>query len=195
MMRIGFILSSFPCLSETFILSQIKGLIDKGHDLHILAENNPHETIIHADFQEYSLQKRTSYCSVSKKSKLKKRLSFLSKFLCCLFVSPLKTLKVFLHLTKEDGVFSYSAFNCTIPFLMRRYNIIHCHFGTIGHVGVLLKKMGLCKNLVTTFYGYDVSSFVKKRGKNCYCELFDASDRLLVLSQNMKKRLIELGAN
>ena len=36
-MRIAFVVNSFPALSETFILDQIAGLIDLGHDVHILS--------------------------------------------------------------------------------------------------------------------------------------------------------------
>jgi colanic acid/amylovoran biosynthesis glycosyltransferase len=45
-MKIGFIVSSFPSLSQTFILNQITGLLDLGHDVEIFARNNPNELII-----------------------------------------------------------------------------------------------------------------------------------------------------
>jgi hypothetical protein len=34
-MKIAFIVGTFPSLSETFILNQITGLIDRGHEVHI----------------------------------------------------------------------------------------------------------------------------------------------------------------
>ncbi|MCC7538461.1 MAG: colanic acid biosynthesis glycosyltransferase WcaL, partial [Deltaproteobacteria bacterium] len=34
-MRIAVVLGGFPNLSETFILDQITGLIDRGHDVHV----------------------------------------------------------------------------------------------------------------------------------------------------------------
>lgn len=194
-MKIAFILNSFPLVSETFILSQITGLLDRGHDLHVLAEKNPHEVIVHADFRKYSLEKRTTYFSVPKKSKFKMRFSLAFKLFYCLLSFPLKTSKSFFCLIREKGGFSYSGFNYAAHFFRRSYEIVHCHFGTIGRIGIILKKLGFCKYLVVTFYGYDVSSYVKKHGKDCYCELFKISDRLLVLSRDMKKRLIELGAD
>ena len=42
-MKIAFIVSGFPTLSETFILNQITGLLDLGHDVEIFAQINPNE--------------------------------------------------------------------------------------------------------------------------------------------------------
>ncbi len=36
-MKIAFIVNDFPLLSETFILNQITGLIDRGHHVDIFA--------------------------------------------------------------------------------------------------------------------------------------------------------------
>jgi len=117
------------------------------------------------------------------------------KFFTCFCLSPINTARVLSYLLKEKGGLSYSKFDFLAPFLIRNDEVVHCHFGTIGHVGVLLKKAGLCRHLVVTFYGYDVSSFIKKNGKDCYCELFQVCDKLLVLSQDMKQKLIALGAD
>ena len=40
-MRIAFIVNRFPALSESFVLKQIVGLLDMGHDVEIFAEENP----------------------------------------------------------------------------------------------------------------------------------------------------------
>jgi len=32
-MKIAFVINEFPCLSETFILNQITGMLDLGHDV------------------------------------------------------------------------------------------------------------------------------------------------------------------
>jgi colanic acid/amylovoran biosynthesis glycosyltransferase len=64
-MRIAFLLQSFPTVSETFILSQVTGLIDLGHDVQVFAERRPEHTQtdepIHPDFQSYNLASRTTY--------------------------------------------------------------------------------------------------------------------------------------
>jgi len=39
--KIAFIVGGFPSISETFILNQITGLIDRGYDIEIFAITNP----------------------------------------------------------------------------------------------------------------------------------------------------------
>src|SRR3970040_2250976 len=60
-MKIGFIVSSFPSLSQTFILNQITGLLDLGHDVEIFARNNPNEQKKHPDVEKYRLMERAYY--------------------------------------------------------------------------------------------------------------------------------------
>ena len=60
-MRIAFIVGEFPALSETFILDQITGLIERGHDVDIFAEKARKESKVHGDFTKFNLAKKTHY--------------------------------------------------------------------------------------------------------------------------------------
>lgn len=54
-MKIAFFVSLFPRLSETFILNQITGLIDRGHDVDIYAYDNGKDPKVHAHAVEEQL--------------------------------------------------------------------------------------------------------------------------------------------
>jgi hypothetical protein len=61
-LRIAFFLGSFPVISETFILRQITGLLDLGHDVRIFANARPEEAApIHPEVAKYHLLNRTTY--------------------------------------------------------------------------------------------------------------------------------------
>ncbi|OHB69691.1 MAG: hypothetical protein A2W23_10185 [Planctomycetes bacterium RBG_16_43_13] len=60
-MKIVYLVGSFPKLSETFILNQITGLIDRGHEVEIVAYHNPKEEKVHADVIKYGLLEKTHY--------------------------------------------------------------------------------------------------------------------------------------
>lgn len=60
-MNITYIVGSFPRLSETFVLSQITGLIDMGHEVNIIAARPSGEEIVHDDVKEYGLLEKTTY--------------------------------------------------------------------------------------------------------------------------------------
>ena len=48
-MRIGFIVENFPALSETFILNQMIGLMDTGHEIRIFASKRGQDIVIHEE--------------------------------------------------------------------------------------------------------------------------------------------------
>jgi len=60
-MNITYIVGSFPKLSETFVLSQITGLIDMGHKVNIIAARPSGEEIVQDDLKEYGLLEKTTY--------------------------------------------------------------------------------------------------------------------------------------
>lgn len=60
-MRIAFIVIRFPLLSETFILNQIVGLIERGHEVDIYAYKAGDTSKMHPDVEKYHLLNRTYY--------------------------------------------------------------------------------------------------------------------------------------
>lgn len=60
-MKVAFIVVRFPLLSETFILNQITGLIDRGHEVDIYAYQPGDTSKMHPDVEKYHLLNRTHY--------------------------------------------------------------------------------------------------------------------------------------
>jgi len=60
-MKIAFIVPVFPSLSQTFVLNQITGLIDRGHEVDIFAKISGTEPKIHDDVINYHLLDHTYY--------------------------------------------------------------------------------------------------------------------------------------
>jgi colanic acid/amylovoran biosynthesis glycosyltransferase len=82
-----------------------------------------------------------------------------------------------------------------IPFLRRAdYDIIHSQFGNLSEVGLLLRETGLFQGkLVTSFRGYDISSYVEANGPAVYKQLFRNGDLFLCVSENIRGKLLGLG--
>ena len=59
-MKIAIVVGMFPKISETFIVSQITGLIDRGHEVTIIASERAEEAR-QADVIEYKLVDHTIY--------------------------------------------------------------------------------------------------------------------------------------
>jgi len=73
-MRIAFFIGLFPCMSETFILKQITGLIDRGHDVDIFARFRGRYSQVYEEVQKYRLLQRTFYSPSMPDNKFKRLL-------------------------------------------------------------------------------------------------------------------------
>lgn len=194
-MKIAFIVGSFPKLSETFIINQVTGLIDRGHDVEIFASKKPEEPKQHSAVSEYNLLKKTHYPK-SDISSYRNRLKKAAELFCKSFKEP--------ELFDSFNIMKYrkESYNLSIPFRVnqfleneKKFDIVHCHFGPNGKLGSFLKGNDLISGkLVTTFYGHDVSRYLCQEGKNTYNHLFETGDLFLCLSHHIKNRLIRLGA-
>ena len=96
-MKIAFIVNKFPAVSETFILNQITGLIDMGHQVEIFARHPSADTKQHSDVDKYDLLDHTHYCDSIGKNKTMRRAKtlllvainfFRSPIICLLYTSP-----------------------------------------------------------------------------------------------------------
>jgi colanic acid/amylovoran biosynthesis glycosyltransferase len=200
-MKVAFLVSSFPALSETFILNQITGLIEQGIHVDVFARGPRKERIVHPDIQKYNLQKYTYYYG-KKYQKIPR--SIFMRVLKIIYLSVKYLLNNPLPLWRSLFLFNYGNLTKRISLLytveklkivrLDHYDIIHCHFGDNGRFGITLKDLGLLKGkVITTFYGWDCSSYLEKKGRHIYRELFARGDLILCLSEEMKLRLIQLG--
>lgn len=60
-MRIAVVVSEFPSLSETFVLNQVTGLLDRGHEVDIVADIRGVGPHVHPAVRAYDLEARTYY--------------------------------------------------------------------------------------------------------------------------------------
>jgi colanic acid/amylovoran biosynthesis glycosyltransferase len=191
-MKIAFIVHVFPRLSETFILNQITGLIDLGHEVDIFAELDPGEGKVHQQVEEYQLLRQTHYF-IDSKQKWSHRRKYLLLLLKNLHKSPAKIIRA-LIVAKRFKIRPREALRYVIPFLGKDYDIIHCQFATLGNIGIFLKEVGISGKVVASFRGFDASRIVKANPR-IYDDLFERGDLMLPNCNWFRKRLIDLGCN
>jgi len=191
-MKIAFIVGRFPTISETFILNQITGLIDLGHGVDIYATDKSDERKVHSDVKKYQLMRRVHYFAMPS-NKLTRVLKAIVLIIANFHRGPVKILKS-LNISKYGKkALSLRLLYALIPFLGKRFDIIHCHFGPNGIIGVYLKEIGIDSKFVTTFYGYDMSTFILSNGNNVYKKLFSKGDLFISISEYWKKKLVKIG--
>ena len=197
-MKIAFIVEAFPVLSQTFVLNQITGLLDRGHEVDIYAELNENISKTHPDVEKYDLLSRAFYHPQVPQDKFRRFLKGAWLFLTHFAIAPLlilRSLNVFKY--KKDAA-SLRLLYSVIPFVKRRpaYDVIQCHFGLLGIKGMLLRDVGALQGKhMTAFHGVDMSQNLQMLGESVYNDLFQAGDRFLPISQHWQNRLIQLGCD
>ena len=192
-MRIAFIVDAFPKLSESFVVKQITGLLDMGHDVYVFANVDPHDSEISAEVLEYSLVGRTTYVNSGSSNKHVRRLKILARLFCKSFVAPRYTTRAMSKLLSDPNGFSYQMLNYTMAFIGKQFDAVHCHFGPAGIIGAFLKSVGFDFRLVSTFHGYDVTTYVQQNGNDVYQQLFELGDVFTYNSEATKQKVIALG--
>jgi len=194
-MRVAFITSMFPAVSETFILAQVTGLIDLGHQVDIYA-TRAGDGPVHGDVEKYHLPARTRY--IRDFSTVKGRGERLARAVGILLPQVWRdpaSVARWCGVVRAKGM--YEALNLLFklaPFWAGRYDVIHTHFGPTGGTWIWLKRFTRAP-YVCAFYGYDISSYVETHGREVYRELFAEADAILALSEHMKLQLTALGCD
>jgi colanic acid/amylovoran biosynthesis glycosyltransferase len=197
-MKIAFIVNRFPRLSETFVLNQITGLIDRGHTVEVFANEPANDPTVHQDVIDYGLLERTAYYNGYKATPRNPR-KRLSSALAVVGEQarrhPVPLAHAFNVVRHGKRAASLRLLHEITPFLRRGpYDVVHAHFGTSGALGAFLQGIGaLSGPLVTTFYGHDISSYVKANGPGVYGELFARGDRFLHISAYLRDKLLAIG--
>lgn len=202
-MRVAFIVGHFPRLSETFILNQATGLIDRGHQVDIFSEYEGDWDHVHPDVMRYGLRQRTYRLQTVPKGYLERALKGLWLLLTRFPRAPrlmVRSLNIFRHGSEAAGLWllygAASLVDSGLPQQGTQYDIIHCQFGTQGHRGWFLQRvMQPVPKLIVMFRGHDISStsYVRAEGTKTYAGLFKATDRCLTNCKFFRQRLIELG--
>ncbi len=218
--RIAIFLSSFPVLSETFILRQITGLLDMGYEVDIFADTRG--DIDGAALGEASTQKllnRTTFMDMppeaapwempvwpitgrtwipgSERSSLNllRIARAFPKFVQCFCLAPRiprELLKRSEYGYRAASLSSLYRFAQLSRMSSRNYFVLHAHFGPAANSFRFAR--GLWKRpLVVTFHGYDFSAVPRTEGREVYQKLFQDADTVTVNCDYARERVCELG--
>lgn len=196
-MRIGILIDSFPLISQSFVINQVVGLLKKGNEVRILARRGGGEERVHGEVLDFDLLKHTLYAPCPG-NRLYRIILAASSFIQVFRRSPKSAGKLLRSLDPfrfGKSALNFRLFFDVLPLLpSTEYDVVYCHFGPNGLRAVSLKEIGVLKGpVVTVFHGYDVSKYPLRYGLDVYKNLFFSGDLFLPVSENWRKRLIELG--
>ncbi len=217
-LRIGIFVGTFPVASETFILRQITGLLDLGHDVHIFANARGDGDVVHDSVQRYELMKRTTFIDgpvesvvwelpvrplrgdtwppgsekpISNVTRLEHALPVLQE---CGASSARLT-----HHVLNKSEYGYRAQSlsggyrlATLLRSKRKFDVLHAHFGPVANAFRFARELFQAP-FVVSFHGYDFCTVPRQEGRDVYSRLWPSVDAVLANSKYTSQRLLGLG--
>ena len=184
----------FPILSETFVLNQIAGMLERGCEVDIYAERCGDTDKVHPLVKKYALQEKTYYLPELPENLLVRLVRGIGLILRYSLICPRQLLRSLYPFPLTNLTLSLWLLHTIIPNLKQNYDIIHCQFGTQSYRGMAFRQVNVPNaKLITTFRGHDISSFVRQKGKNVYKQLFCYGDFFLTNCDFFRNKAIALG--
>lgn len=191
--HVVFVVGVFPAVSETYITGQIAGLLEREIRVSICSFRRGDPVHAAASYEAHKMGALTTY------------LDFPERWTRRAVVAGRAALRLLRYkpvaLFRTLNFFRYGADAWSLkllcwagPFAGLEADIVHCHFGPIAdRFRILRDILGLRQPWLTTFYGYDVSQVPQQKGREVYRALARECPQFLVMSEDMKRRVIALG--
>ena len=175
-LRILYVVTTFPSVTETFIATQVADMIDRGHDCIIFSYNSSTDAVVHQLVTDYGLEKHTVTHFKNENSKwgiLKGIFRFF-----CKHAFELNYKLLFSLLVPFSGsgktVLRKAYWDMPVFLLRRKYDVVHCHFGFNGVKLARLKKLGILneERCFVSFHGSDLTPSKVVEYRELYADLF-----------------------
>ena len=189
-LTIAFVVDHFPALSETFILNQITGLLERGHAVDIFATMPRKDEAMHPDVERYGLLQRTR--NITYPQNLLERVVRATGLLIA-HVPRYPALLRVMNMSRYGGPAPSLRVLYPAAHFMKRYDIVHCQYGHNGEaVGALVKELGLQRRIVTTFHRFDIR-LAQREGIGIFRRLLAQGDCFIAISEYNRQQLLAWG--
>jgi colanic acid/amylovoran biosynthesis glycosyltransferase len=172
--RVAVVVGDFPRLSETFIVSQICGLLDAGIDVTVFADARDKNGLSHPLLKTRDIMSSARFAG--------------DHFLYRLADTLHRPYRMIMAM-------KLLATDATDTGLAEDFDVVLCHFGVNGLRALRAKHRGNVKGQIwTAFHGYDLNAHFQHQTRARYSELFREGDLIIPACENFKTQLIGYGA-
>jgi glycosyltransferase involved in cell wall biosynthesis len=180
-MRIVLVVPAFPKLSETFIISKFRGLLQRGWDVHMVcSESDQDEWEWFKEFQ--NLRDRVHVTWPARPRWLAALLTPLA-LVRCLVHNPADTVRYVFKGWQKFGIGVFRQLYFDAEFLVLQPELIHFEFGSIAVNRMTVKDL-LKYKVVVSFRGYDLN-YVGIDIASYYKDVWAGSDAVHCLGEDL----------
>ena len=194
-MKIAFFVDHFPLVSETFVLAQVAGMIQRGHDVTIFANKVLDPDVRHPVLDSYKLMDKVVVRPTVRRNWLRRLGQGVGTLVAAAAAGRLATALAAVN------IFRLGAGALRMNLLIRAgahfehedFDVLHCQFGQLGIEVSDLRSCGVLKGtLITSFRGADATRIASQKPEK-FRNLFATGDRFLAVSDSIRDQLVELG--
>lgn len=193
-MRTAHLIGVFPKLSETFVLNQLTGLIERGVEVDLFGMAQGDLATVHRDVRRYGLLTRDRHLKLPR-GRLERALTA-ARHLMQPYAWRRGTLAALNPLRHGKRALNLEVLYTALSFLKAPpCDLLHCHFGNLGPIGLELRRQRIFKGkLITAFRGADLTSMLRHQ-PDLYRELLKEGELFLPISDFFRDKLIALGGD
>jgi colanic acid/amylovoran biosynthesis glycosyltransferase len=194
-MTVLYILTQFPTYSETFVFDEIRGHLEHGAEVEIVVLGDTGASDFPVGDYGDQVSNRTTYLGLEPATKLRRRMKILSAGIAS--VVGLRTVVEAWRLWRREQLSACEVLiGAVIASKFRNVEIVHCHFGHIGRLGLAVKRqMPVDPALVVTFHAFELVKPWSQPLDRFYGPIFRSDARLLPICGSWRTRLISAGAS
>jgi colanic acid/amylovoran biosynthesis glycosyltransferase len=173
-LRIIYYVSSFPTVSETFIVNQIADILDRGHEIAIYAFQKNKGFGVHGKIREYNLLEKTTFAPDLPSSFRGRAIKALQCFDLSAYCWNIFRYTSSLRDFGWSSIIPFRRFVCALDIAKHmqqfRPDILHSHFGFNAILPMCVQRAGIYPSakMVVSFHGGDLHGSHKKRYKNLF---------------------------
>jgi colanic acid/amylovoran biosynthesis glycosyltransferase len=193
-LRIAMVVGQFPAHSTTFIVNQICGLLERGHEVDVIAGRRGPDEAVDETIRQSGLLARTTWIDLPESRII--RVAKASLGLAMKMPSSGRALLRSFNRRRYGPMASAGAllFGAFKLLDRRQYDVIHSHFAPNGLAALYYREAGLLSGaLVTSLHGYDINVYPKANGKDVYRALFEEGDLFMANTHFIAERAKALG--
>lgn len=194
-LKVAFVVGAFPVIPETYIVDQVAQLSARGVRVDIFAfrRGDLGSSAIADVFHRTEMIKRVRYLDPPD-NLLLRGVRAIPLFLRLAVRHPRLVVRALNVFTFGRKALSLRLLFWAAPFTRTRYDVVHCHFGTVANNFLRIDDVArIGAPIVTSFYGFDASLILATQPPDYYDRLKRESSLFLVMSENMKDRLVHYG--
>ena len=185
-MRIVLIVPAFPKLSETFIVNKFLGLLERGHDVHIVCSRSDRDEWGRFEPLSRAGLRRRVHVSWPTQPRWLVVLLFPLVLLSTLLAQPGAAARYLAAGWRLFGPGGLRRFYLDARIIRLRPDIVHFEFGTMARGRIGLGELTKCRTVVS-FRGFDLN-YVGLEDAAYYQEVWDRADALHLLGQDLWER-------